>query len=95
LGKIKTDLYRILEANESLWFIDLRFNVLMLPDIYNVKKTQNVCVEIWLHPLHPFLSWEFLVGGWEKKKWKLSISTFIILLLIVPFFGWLGPHLHM
>jgi len=31
--------------------------VLMLLENLKSKKTKNVCVEIWLHPLHPLFKW--------------------------------------
>lgn len=89
------DLYVFLDANYTKQFTFMHSIVPMLLEIYKSKKVKNVCVEIWLHPIHPFFSWEFLVGSWEEKKWKLLISTCIILLLIVPLFGWLGRRLRM
>ena len=89
------DLYDFLKANYTKPFTLIHSIVPMLPEIYKSKKVKNVCVEIWLHPIHPFFSWEFLVGSWEEKKWKLLISTFKFLLLIVLFYGLLGRRLRM
>ncbi len=65
----KMDLYSFLNVNCSNQFIKMPSIVPMFPEIYKSKKVKNVCVEIWLHPIHPFFSWEFLVGSWEEKKW--------------------------
>jgi len=65
----KTDLFNELGANYTLKFIDLLLIVLMLLENLKSKKTQNVCVEIWLHPLHPLFSVQFSVVSLQKKKW--------------------------
>jgi hypothetical protein len=56
------DLYGELEAKLTYYFVDLLLIVPMLLENLKSIKTQNVCVEIWLHPLHPLLKWS-VVGG--------------------------------
>ena len=51
------DLFEELGANYTLKFIDLLLIVPMLLENLKSKKTKKVCVEIWLHPLHPLLKW--------------------------------------
>ncbi|WP_374542715.1 hypothetical protein, partial [Flavobacterium sp.] len=49
----KTDLFEEFGAKYTIHFTDLLLIVPMLLENLKSKKTQNVCVEIWLHPLHP------------------------------------------
>jgi hypothetical protein len=51
------NLFEELSANKTYYFIDLPLIVLMLLENLKSKKTKNVCVEIWLHPLHPLFKW--------------------------------------
>jgi hypothetical protein len=39
----------------------------MLPENLKRKKIEYVCVEKWLHPLHPFLRGQ-VSGGINQKK---------------------------
>ena len=52
------------------------------------KKTKNVCVKIWLHPLHPFFSVQFSVFSLQKKKWQLAFTTFDFFGFIFRIVGW-------
>jgi hypothetical protein len=62
------DLYGELEAKRTYYFIELPLIVPMLLENLKSKKTQNVCVEIWLHPLHPPFSVQCSVVSEQKKK---------------------------
>jgi len=40
----------------------------MLPENLKRKKIEYVCVEKWLHPLHPEKSVQCSVFSWQKKS---------------------------
>ena len=82
------DLFDELGANYTLKFIDLLLIVLMLLENLKSKKTQNVCAEIWLHPLHPWWSGQWSVVSWQKKKWQLAFTTFDFFGFIFRIDGW-------
>jgi hypothetical protein len=60
----------------------------MLLENLKSKKTQNVCVEIWLHPLHPLLKWSVVGNQLAEKKWQLAFTTFDFLGFIFRIVGW-------
>jgi hypothetical protein len=81
----KTDLFNELGANYTLKFIDLLLIVLMLLENLKSKKIQNVCVEIWLHPLHPVPPNPQRGNKWwsvgRKKSGNLRLPLLIFLSL--------------
>ncbi len=81
------DLYDFLKANYTKPFTLIHSIVPMLPEIYKSKKIKNVCLEIWLHPIHPFFSWEFSVGSWEEKKWMSWLDLLCLSEFNMMFFG--------
>jgi hypothetical protein len=40
----------------------------MLPENLKRKKSEYVCDEKWLHPLHPFFRWQISEGRRQKKS---------------------------
>ena len=77
-------------VNNTLKFIDLLLIVPMLLENLKSKKTQNVCVEIWLHPLHPLFSVQCSVFSLQKKKWQLAFTTFDFFEFRFRIVGWFG-----
>jgi hypothetical protein len=43
----------------------------MLPENLKRKKIEYVCVEKWLHPLHPCFRWQIPDGRYQKKSENL------------------------
>jgi len=46
----------------------MRYYGLVLLENLKRKKIENVSVEKWLHPLHPFFRWQISEGRRQKKS---------------------------